>query len=351
MNIWEILPSALASLTGQGEYVGKFPSAENVVVLLIDGMGVRNLQHFHDTHPIVERLLISPGRTTLPSTTPVALASLGTSKAPLEHGFLGATFLVDGQLLQPLKWSNDPHPFSLWPDTTMFEEADEVGVVVRRVGPGAYRHSGLTNAVLRGGEHIAAETLEDLVEVLPDIKRPSISYGYYPKLDRIGHVFGCTSMEYKSELSDVLMAIETLESRLPSSTLLVVTADHGMVDMKKRVWLEDDATLMSNVDFITGEPRFRHIYTKSVPQVLARYQKLEKDFLILHREEFISMEGRDTTFQDRIGDIVLIAKQEDVGFCSRDIDNRVSSLIGQHGGASDSERDIPIALMAGYARG
>lgn len=347
MNIWEILPASLASLTGQGAHVGTFPNAKNVVVLLIDGMGVSNLEHFHDVHPIVKRLLVSPGRTTLPSTTPVALASLGTSRTPLEHGFLGATFLVDGELLQPLKWSNDPHPLSLWPDSTTFEEASTIGIRVRRVGPGAYRNSGLTNAVLRGGEHIAAETLEDLVDVLPDVTGPSLTYGYYPKLDRVGHVYGCTSSEYRSELTDVLEAIASLESRLLAETLLVVTADHGMVDMEKRIWLEDDASLMRDVDFVTGEPRFRHIFTKSVDEVFKRYQKLENDFLVLHREEFIEMLGSDTLFQDRIGDIVLIAKGENIGFCSRDIDNRVSSLIGQHGGASDSERDIPIALMAG----
>lgn len=341
------MPSALSSITGQGVHVGKFPARENVVVLLIDGMGVRNLELFHDTHPIIDRLLISPGRTTLPSTTPVALASLGTARPPAEHGFLGATFLVDGELLQPLKWSNDPHPLSLWPDKTIFEQASDLGILVRRVGPAAYSNSGLTNAVLRGGEHVAAETLDEIVTVVPNITRASLTYAYYPKLDRVGHVYGCSSVEYQTELLGVLDAIATLESTLPSGTLLVVTADHGMVDMTKRVWLEDDTALTQDIDFVTGEPRFRHIFTSSPKQVIARYRKLEDDFSILSRDEFVSMLGAETAFIDRIGDIVVIAKRDDVGLCSRDIDMRVSSLIGQHGGGSDSERDIPIALMAG----
>lgn len=341
------MPSALASITGQGTHVGKFPSRDSVVVLLIDGMGIGNLEYFSDSHSIINRLLISPGRTTLPSTTPVALASFGTSRTPAEHGFLGATFLVDGELLQPLKWSNDPHPLSLWPDATMFEEASRLGIHVRRVGPGAYRNSGFTTAVLRGGDHVAAETLHDLIDVVPNISQPSLTYAYYPKLDRVGHVYGCRSPEYQTELFGVLDAIVAIESSLPAGTLLVVTADHGMVDMTRRVWLEDDTMLMKNVDFVTGEPRFRHIFTSSPERVAARYQKLQDDFSILYRDEFVAMLGKETSFVDRIGDIVVIAKRDDVGLCSRNIDYRVSSLIGQHGAGSDSERDIPIALMAG----
>ncbi|MGA0857173.1 MAG: alkaline phosphatase family protein [Candidatus Nanopelagicales bacterium] len=347
MNIWEVMPAALSSLTGQGEYVGRFPSAKNVVVLLVDGMGVQNLEKFIERYPLIERLIHNPGRTTLPSTTPVALASLGTTKSPSGHGFLGATFMFDGEVLQPLKWSTDPHPMSLWPDATVFEEAAKIGVDVRRVGPGAYRNSGLTNAVLRGGQHINADSLDELVEVLPNVQGQSLTYGYYPTLDRVGHVYGCNSDEYQSELRDVLDAISKIETQIPNDTLLVITADHGMVDMSRRIWLEDEDHVLSHIDIVTGEPRFRHIFTKNPESVVRHFGKYEEDFLTLTREEFIESLAEVTIFEDRIGDVVVIAKGEDVGLCSRTIDYRVSNLIGQHGGASDTERDIPIALMAG----
>lgn len=341
------MPAALSSLTGHGEYVGRFPAAKSVVVLLVDGMGIKNLEHFRERYPLIERLILEPGRTTLPSTTPVALASLGTSKSPSEHGFVGATFVVDGEVLQPLKWSTDPHPISMWPEATIFEETMKMGIDVRRVGPAAYRNSGLTNAVLRGGQHVSADSLDELVEVLPDVSDHSLTYGYYPTLDRIGHVFGCKSDEYEAELKDVLDAISKIESSLPNDTLLVVTADHGMVDMSRRIWLEDEHQVLPHIDMVTGEPRFRHIHTSNVQSVVRHFEKFAEDFLTLTREEFIATMNDETEFEDRIGDVVVIARREDVGLCARTIDNRVSNLIGQHGGASDTERDIPIALMAG----
>jgi Type I phosphodiesterase / nucleotide pyrophosphatase len=341
------MPAALSSLTGQGEYVGRFPAAKSVVILLVDGMGIKNLEHFRERYPLIERLILEPGRTTLPSTTPVALASLGTSKSPSEHGFVGATFVVDGEVLQPLKWSTDPHPISLWPEATIFEESMKMGIDVRRVGPAAYRNSGLTNAVLRGGQHVSADSLDELVEVLPDVSDHSLTYGYYPTLDRIGHVFGCKSDEYEAELKDVLDAISKIESSLPNDTLLVVTADHGMVDMSRRIWLEDEHQVLPHIDLVTGEPRFRHIHTSNVQSVVSHFEKFAEDFFTLTREEFIATMSDATEFEDRIGDVVVIARREDVGLCARTIDNRVSNLIGQHGGASDTERDIPIALMAG----
>lgn len=341
------MPAALSSLTGHGEYVGRFPAAKSVVVLLVDGMGIKNLEHFRECYPLIERLILEPGRTTLPSTTPVALASLGTSKSPSEHGFVGATFVVDGEVLQPLKWSTDPHPISMWPEATIFEETMKMGIDVRRVGPAAYRNSGLTNAVLRGGHHVSADSLDELVEVLPDVSDHSLTYGYYPTLDRIGHVFGCRSDEYEAELKEVLDAISKIESSLPNDTLLVVTADHGMVDMSRRIWLEDEHQVLPHIDMVTGEPRFRHIHTSNVQSVVSHFEKFAEDFLTLTREEFIATMSDETEFEDRIGDVVVIARREDVGLCARTIDNRVSNLIGQHGGASDTERDIPIALMAG----
>jgi hypothetical protein len=215
------------------------------------------------------------------------------------------------------------------------------------VGPAAYRNSGLTNAVLRGGHHVSADSLDELVEVLPDVSDHSLTYGYYPTLDRIGHVFGCKSNEYEAELKDVLDAISKIESSLPNDTLLVVTADHGMVDMSRRIWLEDEHQVLPHLDMVTGEPRFRHIHTSNVQSVVSHFEKFAEDFLTLTREEFIATMSDATEFEDRIGDVVVIARREDVGLCARTIDNRVSNLIGQHGGASDTERDIPIALMAG----
>jgi alkaline phosphatase len=160
-------------------------------------------------------------------------------------------------------------------------------------------------------------------------------------------VFGCKSDEYEAELKDVLDAISKIESSLPNDTLLVVTADHGMVDMSRRIWLEDEHQVLPHIDMVTGEPRFRHIHTSNVQSVVSHFEKFAEDFLTLTREEFIATMSDETEFEDRIGDVVVIARREDVGLCARTIDNRVSNLIGQHGGASDTERDIPIALMAG----
>ncbi|MEN9923000.1 MAG: hypothetical protein RIS09_514 [Actinomycetota bacterium] len=341
------MPAAISSLTGEGEHVGTFPTADNVIVLLIDGMGSKNLEFFGNQHHMIERLISHVGQTTLPSTTPVALASLGTSMTPDHHGFLGATFLVDGQVLQPLKWTNEPHPLSLGPEPTVFETSIRQGIQVRRVGPDAYKNSGLTNAILRGGEHVSAESLEDLMEILPRTQGPSLTYGYYPKLDRVGHVFGCQSEEYLSELQQVLQAIEVIESRLPHKTTLIVTADHGMVDLKHRVWIEDDLDLSRDIDFIAGEPRFRHIYSAHPRSVLQRYEKVSEDFLVLSKEEFLAYAQFSPDFAERVGDIVVIAQSSEAGLCSREVDLRVSSLLGQHGGATEAERSIPIAVMAG----
>ena len=139
------------------------------------------------------------------------------------------------------------------------------GCRVTRIGPGVYAESGLTRAVLRGGEHISASTLDELVSAVRTTLRhtgPQVVYAYYPDLDRTGHIYGAESDEWNSELTKVLEAVSQIASSLASRQTLLVTADHGMLNITERRWIEDDAALMRDVRFITGEPRMRHVFAQ-----------------------------------------------------------------------------------------
>jgi hypothetical protein len=149
--------------------------------------------------------------------------------------------------------------------------------------------------------------------------------------------------------------IRSVVATLPSTATLVVTADHGMLDISHRVWIEDEPQLTRHMRLLTGEPRFRHVFAEPGQQsaLLADWKSLELVADILTREEFIESKllGEVAEFvEPRIGDIVAIARETNA-IASRTVDERVSNLRGHHGSRTDIERRVPFAVMAGYGRG
>lgn len=356
-EIADVLPSALSALVhAHSARAVSIPDSDAVVVVLIDGMGAMNLQQAQEWGIDMRWLLDSaPIESAFPSTTPVSLASFGTGLAPGQHGFVGATFLIPemDEFLQPLKWQDTPNALQVQPEPTLFETASRAGLKVTRIGPGAYANSGLTRAVLRGGEHVAADSLDELSRAIATALAQSrqLVYAYYPTLDKVGHVFGVDSDEWRAEMSAVAQFLHRLADTLGPRQSLCVTADHGMLDIKERVWIEDLPSVMRDVRFITGEPRMRHVFAQPGYETSLHraWQSLEAHAEIFTRDEFVATKLLGPVhpeIEQRIGDVVAISRDQSI-LASRTVDERVSNLIGNHGGRSQTERLIPCAVMAG----
>ncbi|MEY4347913.1 MAG: hypothetical protein RIS43_332 [Actinomycetota bacterium] len=353
----DVMPAACAAV-GMGSPT-LIPANQHVIVFLVDGMGYENLAEFSgkkcDATFLLENRAIDA---TFPTTTPVSLASLGTGMLPGEHGFVGATFELPefDQVLHPLKWQDEPNAVAVQPDPTWFEKAVQAQITVNRIGPDAYAESGLTKAVLRGGTHVAAENLEELkTAILSVAQQPGLTYAYYPKLDKTGHIYGVDSHEWRKVATKVVTMIRSTVEALPSSATLVVTADHGMLDITERIWIEDRPELLRDVRLITGEPRFRHVFAEpgQASALHRQWKSLESVAQIFTRAEFIEskMMGDIAEYvEPRIGDVVAVAR-DSFALASRSVDERVSLLKGNHGSSTDIERRIPFAVMAGYGRG
>ncbi|MFA7324872.1 MAG: nucleotide pyrophosphatase/phosphodiesterase family protein, partial [Candidatus Nanopelagicales bacterium] len=291
--------------------------------------------------------------TMVPSTTPVALGSFGTGQMPGTHGLVGASFWVpefEGVLI-PLHWSTGMPPLAVQPDATMFERMAAAGIVVTTIAPGAYRNSGLTRAVLRGGSYEAAEdVMQRIAGVLYATShvQPTFSYVYWAELDRVGHEFGVGSSRWRQALIRVDSLVEGLRNALPGSSTLVVTADHGMVNCQTRIAVDDDLAFTDGVRLLAGEPRARHVYVESgqADQVAQRWQEaLGEHARVIHKDELIAsclMGEVIDDIADRIGDLVVLANA-DVALTSL-IDVRVSSLAGQHGAITMDEWEIPCLI-------
>ncbi len=358
----EVLPSAASVLgvpgfsdsLGLRDTVGE---ARHLVVLLVDGLGARQLAAHATLAPTLAGASGRALSACFPSTTPVGLGSLGTGRPPGMHGMVGASFLLPetGSLLHPLGWGDDPHPLAVQPDATVLERSAAAGVDVASVGPRAFAHSGLTRAVLRGGDYHGADSVGERIAALA---RPSgassLTYAYWGDLDKTGHIHGVDSDAWREELRHVDALVAGMRRAMPPEAVLIVTADHGMVDCAESDRVDIDALrpLREGVRRVAGEPRMRHVYARpgAAGEVAATWaETLGERAWVLGREAVVDMGlvgDVEADYAERLGDVLAVARGRHA-LCSDQVDGIVSSLRGQHGSVTPDEMQIPLLVLEG----
>ena len=368
-SLAELLPSLLSAvgLSGFENPLGLEP-CRRVCLVLIDGLGWELLRDNPSAAPFLNSIAGVPLTTGFPATTAASLASLSTGLPPGGHGLLGYTLALPGfeRAFNVLTWSsyglgprvelaNELVPETFQPARTLAERAADAGLVVDYVGPAYHQGSGLSRAIRRGERFHAAGSLEALVgEAVRLLARaPSGVLAYYPGVDAAGHVYGVSSQRWHDELVAVDNATRQLAEQLPPDTLMVVTGDHGMVDLRpeQRLDVADYPELAGGLSLLAGEARAR--YLRTVPgatgDVLSTWRAILGDRMcVWTREEAISTGIFGPVVSDlaheRIGDILAVAF-EPVGVVQRDVDPAQARLNGHHGSLTPEEQLVPLLLF------
>lgn len=334
-------------------------------MLLVDGLGWNSLLGAVDHTPFLTSLRQAPQSrcitSVFPTTTPIALTSLGTGLPPGEHGITGLYLKVQQQVLNLLAIPAQSDLAALQPRRTLFERAEEAGVSVARVGPGRFDGQGLTQAALRGGFYAAAESVGELVTAAGALARRgarSLTYVYVGSLDSTGHRRGCESEAWREELGMIDRVAERLRAALPPNATLLVTSDHGMVDvpLEHRLDVAQSAVLSSGVALVTGDMRAVNVHAVpgAADDVLAAWRgELGDRFDVLSGRQAIDrgLYGPHVRaeFEDRIGDVVALASGNWALFDSRMLPSYVTRLVGLHGSVTSDELDVPLLTATGPA--
>ncbi len=367
LTLSDVLPGVAAAL-GVASAAGPEPRfrpepASRAVVVLVDGLGDLLLAERASYAPFLASLREEsrPVSAGFPSTTATSMGSFGTGLPPGGHGLVGYEVRdpATGRLLNELQWQDGPDPLVWQPNTTVFETVVAAGVDAVQIGPPYFQGSGLTVAALRGPRFVAAGTLADRVDAAAaQVRRcpRSLIYLYWGEVDKVGHECGVGSHRWLEELQAVDLAMRMLAARLPRDTLLVVTADHGMIDVPfaARIDLADDgataARLREEVQVVGGEPRAPMLYTAAGAQERVRdrwVQVLGDDADVLLRDEAIAAGWFgvvDERVRPRIGDVVVALKAVRSVHDSRTQRPQLARLLGLHGSRTEVESRIPLLV-------
>ena len=342
--------------------------ARRACLVVVDGLGLHNLLAAGTAvAPALAGAPRSALRSAFPSTTATNMAALGTGLPGGRTGLLGYTVRdpATGRLLNLISWHGGPEPTTWQRHPTVFElmaERDELAV---SVGPWEFDGSPLTRAALRGAEYESAESLADRVdrtlEVLaePDVRLTTM---YWGDVDKTGHHHGWRSEEWRTELAHLDTQLARLAASVPPGTLLLVTADHGMIDVPRgdsevfggpaRLDVAARPGLADGVALVAGEPRICHVHAEpgAVAAVLASWRaELGERADVRTRDEAIAA-GWFGEVEDRfrpvVGDVVAAMRGDVAVVDSRTQTAASLELVGMHGSRTDAETTVPLIRLA-----
>jgi hypothetical protein len=377
-GIANLMASIRGALGSNGEQMAILPcpalcsaqlaDARHVVLLVIDGLGRAQLAQ-HAPDGAIARGRVTDLTSVFPSTTASAVTTYMTGDAPITHGLTGwhTWFKELGVIGAPLPFRIRGSGVDLSELGVSAEQLFQTRAISTRLA----RRSILIHPQLLCNTHYTRAhsgtaqvrpygTLSELVDAICALgaeTTPSYCYAYWPQLDSLAHVFGASSERAGAHLRELDEAVAQCAQRLRGSgTVLMVCADHGFIDTRAdtRLNLADYPALQRTLLLpLCGEPRMVYCYVRAGAQT--DFKALARDNLGHAADVFSAQDVLDRGWlgpgtqharvHERLGTHVLVMKDS---YCLTDQvmgETREFRQIGVHGGLSDAELRVPLAIV------
>ena len=321
---------------------------ENIVVILLDGMGKCILDKNLEKDGFFNLHLKSSYSSVFPPTTVAATTSIMSGLNPCQHGWLG--------------W--DCYYPQIDKNVTVFlnteagtkEPAADYNV--------AWKYCGYESVVSKikanGGD---AYEVTPFAEPFPDdfekiceqikslCKKPGKKYiySYWNEPDHIMHEKGCYGAEAKQTVQAFEKRVQQLCDEL-EKTLIIVTADHGHMDSKGVSITDYPSITECLVRMPSIEPRALNLFVKEEKkeQFESEFKKeFGEKFLLWTKEQILESKifGTGTVhpkFEEMVGDYLAIAIDDLSIYNTRE---EAESFVGVHAGLTEDEMIIPLIII------
>lgn len=351
-NVRGIVPAILGPVSWQRHLPDWMPDllsqAEQIVLLVVDGLGWDQLQSHRHVAPTIAGLSGGAISTVAPTTTATALTSIATGLTPGEHGVVGYRLVLGGEVVNMLRWTHDgADRRRSQPPSDVQRYPAFLGESIPVVSPSELCFSAFSEAHLRGSRPVGFRATSSLPL---EIRRELVGgerfvYAYYGGVDRIAHERGFGEF-YEAELRDADRLVADVLDLLPAGAALLVTADHGQVSVGDRI-VTPSPELLSLVSMQSGEGRFRWFHARrgAVDElVAAAEQELGDTGWIRTREQLLEECWFGPTVSPpiaaRLGDVAVIAR-EPVSYFDPD-DTGPFELVCRHGSMTSAEVYVPL---------
>jgi len=376
LNLVQSIGQACGATTGEyaplrGLDARALRVASNLVLLVVDGLGLRHLERSGKATAL-SRYLRGAMTSVFPSTTASAITTIMTGLAPQQHALTGwhiyfseidrilASLPMTARDPGPLPEEVQPLAFRLFGHRPIYADMQRRAHVL---APSHICASPFNRYHSEGAERHAydgiAGMFQQVTTLLKDGGAPLFIYAYYPQLDALAHSFGIASAEVAACLDLLDQAFSRFVADIRGeNTMVLATADHGFIDspVDRLIELERHPDLAATLARpLCGERRVAYCYVQ--PDRRADFERYVTSRLshaaVLHRSADLMGDGwfgpgaPHPKLAGRIGDYALVMK---ANWTIKDWlpGEKRHAMIGVHGGISAEEMLVPlIAVDAG----
>ncbi len=373
-SIVNLMSSLIGALGGDAPYPGlqhlpaeEIAPARNVVLLVLDGLGYNYLMT-RDPGSALRRHLRARITSVFPTTTASAVTTLLTGLAPQQHALTGwFMFLKEiGTVTSILPFQPRYGGASLSAAKIDINDVFHLRSIFERITRPAHVvtaqrivDSEFSLATTRTARRRGYQNLDDYFAlIVQTVREPGAKYihAYWSEFDSLCHTHGIGSAPAAAHFAQLDSGFaQLIESLTGTDTLLLVCADHGLIDTTPAHTI----ALASHPRFaetlalpLCGEPRVAYCYVR--PARVAQFenyvaQELSEVCWMIPAEQAIAenMFGTGTPhprLYDRIGDYLLLMKDN---YVIKDLlrGEKPFSQIGVHGGLTADELYVPLVVV------
>lgn len=338
-----------------------------VVLLVVDGLGYEYLST-SGRHSALFRHGSCSLTSVFPSTTSASLTTFATGLCPRQHGITGWFMHLRelGMVAKVLPFTPRIGSCPLEDLGVRAEDIfssrplyDRLPVSPHYVVHEMFQGSPYTRAMTGGATGHFYVDLPGFVETVRSVACVPASryvYGYWPRFDTLSHMHGIGSEEAASHFQEIDDAFSQLVEGLEGSgATLLVTADHGLVDIAPDdiVRLDDHPALSDCLALpLCGEARAAYCYVRPARVAdFLRYTERELSDVCTCVPSASLVEGglygpgeTNPRLYDRIGDYVLFMNGSHV-LVDRLLGEHEHTMVGYHGGLSRGELAVPLVSV------
>ncbi len=336
---------------------------KNIVFMIFDGMGVDALEKNLKRTDFLNQHIKAELTSVVPSTTTAAMTAYYAGKSPFEHGWLGwslyfkeygrciDTFInTDSHTGEKLELPHAGH--ELMGYTHVCDQIEAVTnheVKAYMIEPSYIDYKGKNKKI--GIED--AKGLFEEVEKLCQTDEEKFVFAYWTDPDKTMHGTGCYSEETKEKLQEINDLLQGLSIKM-EDTLILVSADHGLIDVENKTYLNEYPELTECFlipPFIEGRLMSFFIREDLRETFKQRFNELfNEDFILLTRQEVLDKQlfGPGTPHKktlDFIGDFVACATGPKLFDYMPLTKTKKFEFTATHAGLTREEMLVPLIMV------
>lgn len=321
---------------------------ENVVIILLDGMGKSIVEKNLDKKGFFNSHLAGTYSSVFPPTTVAATTTMANGLFPCEHGWLGWDCYypqIDKNVTVFFNQETGTgRPAADYNVAWTYCGYESVVSKIRKNGGSAFEVTPFAEPFPDSFDKICVQ-IQDLC------KRPGKKYiySYWNEPDQIMHKKGCYGKAAKQTVQNLEEQVNRLCEEL-EDTLVIVTADHGHMDSKGVAITDYPGITECLVRMPSIEPRALNLFVKEEKrdQFEREFNKeFGDEFLLWTKKKVLDSKlfgtGKEHSgFRGMLGDYLAIATGDLTIYSTRE---EAEFFVGVHAGLTKEEMIIPLIII------